>query len=92
MHYDFAGNIDRWGSKLEILILPVIAWIIYVFMTILEKFPEAWNTGVKVTEENKERIINNIKTCIIITHKTAALQVCNREFVIQDKILSCVEK
>ena len=31
MHYDFAGNIDRWGSKLEILILPIITWIMYVF-------------------------------------------------------------
>ena len=56
MHYDFAGNIDRWGSKLEILILPIITWIMYVFMTIIEKFPEAWNTGVKVTEENIERV------------------------------------
>ena len=32
MHYDFAGNIDRWGSKLEILILPIITWIMYVFI------------------------------------------------------------
>lgn len=47
--------------------------------------------------ETEKNVLDNIKklnkkTCIIITHKTAALQVCNREFVIQDKILSCVEK
>ena len=60
MHYDFAGNIDRWGSKLEILILPVITWIMYIFMTIIEKFPQAWNTGVKVTEENKERVYSTL--------------------------------
>ena len=60
MHYDFAGNIDRWGSKLEILILPIITWIMYVFMTIIEKFPEAWNTGVKVTEENIERVYSTL--------------------------------
>ena len=29
-------------------------------MTILEKFPEAWNTGVKVTEENKERVYSTL--------------------------------
>lgn len=29
----------------------------------------------------------NQKTCIIITHKAAALQVCNREFVIENKKL-----
>ena len=61
MHYDFAGNIDRWGSKLEILILPIITWIMYVFMTIIEKFPEAWNTGVKVTEENIEMLRSMMK-------------------------------
>ncbi len=43
------------------------------------------------TEEN---VLNNIKslnqkTCIIITHKNAALKVCNKEFIIQDKKLTC---
>ena len=47
--------------------------------------------------DTERRVLDNIKklnkkTCIIITHKAAALQVCNREFVIQDKILSCIEK
>lgn len=47
--------------------------------------------------ETEKRVLDNIKklnkkTCIIITHKAAALQVCNREFVIQDKVLSCIEK
>ena len=34
----------------------------------------------------------NQKTCIIITHKAAALQVCNKEFIIEDKKLYCAEK
>ena len=29
-------------------------------MTIIEKFPQAWNTGVKVTEENKERVYSTL--------------------------------
>lgn len=56
MHHDFAGNTDRWGAKLEIIILPIITWIMYIFMTIIEKSPQVWNTGVKITEENKERV------------------------------------
>lgn len=45
----------------------------------------------------EQRVLDNIKklnkkTCIIITHKAAALQVCNREFIIEDKKLSCVIK
>lgn len=47
--------------------------------------------------ETEHCVLDNIKklnkkTCVIITHKAAALQVCNREFVIQDKVLSCIEK
>ena len=42
--------------------------------------------------ETEKRVLNNIKklnrkTCIIITHKNAALQVCNREFIIDNKKL-----
>ena len=56
MHYNAAGEIDRWGSRAELLILPVIAWLLYGVMTVVEQFPGAWNTGVKVTAENRERV------------------------------------
>lgn len=56
MHFNAAGEIDRWGSQAELLILPVIAWLMYGLMTVVEQFPSAWNTGVKVTEENRERV------------------------------------
>lgn len=56
MHYNAAGEIDRWGSKAELLILPVIAWLLYGVMTVVEQFPGSWNTGVKVTAENRERV------------------------------------
>lgn len=56
MHHDFSGNINRYGSKIEILILMGVAWFMYFFITIIEHFPQIWNTGVKITEENKERV------------------------------------
>ena len=56
MHFNSAGEIDRWGSRAELLILPVIAWLMYGLMTAVERFPGAWNTGVRVTEENRERV------------------------------------
>ncbi len=31
MHYDLAGNIDRWGSRNESLIFPIIILIMYLF-------------------------------------------------------------
>lgn len=56
MHFNAAGEIDRWGGKAELLILPVISWLMYGLLTVVEQFPGAWNTGVKVTEENRERV------------------------------------
>lgn len=56
MHYNAAGEIDRWGTKAELLILPVIAWLLYGVLTVVEQFPSAWNTGVKVTAENREQV------------------------------------
>lgn len=56
MHYNAAGEIDRWGTKAELLILPVIAWLLYGLLTVVEQFPSAWNTGVKVTAETREQV------------------------------------
>lgn len=47
--------------------------------------------------ETEKRVLDNIKklhnrTCIIITHKEAALEVCNREFVIDKKKITSIEK
>ena len=47
--------------------------------------------------KTEQTVLENIKkldkkTCIIITHKQAALEVCNREFIINNKQLSCIKK
>ena len=49
MHYNFAGEIDRWGGKGEILFLVVMVWILYLMISLVEHFPSIWNTGVQVT-------------------------------------------
>ena len=56
MHYNAAGEIDRWGARAELLILPIISWLLYGLMTVVEQVPSAWNTGVKVTVENREQV------------------------------------
>lgn len=64
MHYDWAGNIDRWGNKGELVILPIISWILYLLITGMEQFPRIWNTGVTVTEENQIRVYRTLKYMI----------------------------
>jgi len=64
MHHNFAGEVDRWGSKGEMILLPVIAWDMYLLITLLERFPDIWNTGIKITEENRERAYRTLKNLI----------------------------
>ena len=40
MHYDAAGNIDRWGSKYENLIFPIIILIMSLFWTLFIRYFE----------------------------------------------------
>ena len=56
MHFNAAGEIDRWGDRSTLLIPPVISWLMYGLMTVVEQIPSAWNTGVRITEENRERV------------------------------------
>ncbi len=67
MHYDAMGNVDRWGSKGELLVLPIMTFIMCLFISIIERFPQIWNTGVKITEENKERVYRVLKNMLKIT-------------------------
>jgi uncharacterized membrane protein len=51
-HFDGKGEIDDYGSKLTIWIVPGIATIMYVGLFILNKFPHFHNYMINITEEN----------------------------------------
>ena len=40
VHYDIAGNIDRWGSKYEYLVMPVVTALMGVFMMLMTAHEE----------------------------------------------------
>lgn len=64
MHYNAAGEIDRWGSKGEIFFPLAVTWILYLFITLLSRHPAMWNTGVSVTPENSARVYRILKYMI----------------------------
>ena len=64
MHFDAMGNIDRWGKKSGLLFMPITTCVMYGFLTLVEQFPQMWNTGVKITEENGERVYRTLKYMI----------------------------
>ena len=55
-HYNAAGEIDRYGSKWEIVFIEAVMWLLYLGIGLLEKYPEIWNTGLKVTPANREKV------------------------------------
>jgi uncharacterized membrane protein len=72
-HYNALGEVDRWGSKMELLILPVIAAFLAVFMQVVEKFPETHNYPERLNEENAEefyllsrKMINGSKNIFLL--------------------------
>lgn len=64
-HYNGAGEIDRWGSKYELLFCPIMAVILFVLTSFVEKHPSIWNTGVEITKENKQRVYLILKNMIV---------------------------
>ena len=63
-HFNVSGEVTRWDAKGSLIIMPVIAGILYIGMTILEQFPQVWNTGVRVTQENMFRVYKILKSMI----------------------------
>ncbi len=56
----------------------------YAFITTIEKFPQVWNTGVTVTEENKEQVY------LILLHLVSTIKfiiVCVFTYIIIQSVI-----
>ncbi|MTH52819.1 DUF1648 domain-containing protein [Bacillus mangrovi] len=73
-HYNAIGEVDRWGSKWELLILPFVGLFILLTMQVLEKYPETHNYPQRLNESNAEafyllsrKLVNQLKNiCLIV--------------------------
>jgi len=64
-HFGPTGEIDAWGNK-KLLYFPITpAVIIYIFLSVLTRFPHIYNYPVNITEENAERQYRTARTLII---------------------------
>lgn len=66
IHYNAAGVVDRYGNKLEIFILLIVTWVMYIGLSLVTRVPQFWNTGVSVTAENKDRVYRILKNMLKI--------------------------
>jgi uncharacterized membrane protein len=55
-HFDLSGNPNGWGSPGALWLLPIVAVVFYLAITITSRFPSAFHYPVRVTQENLPRL------------------------------------
>ncbi|MFJ7951055.1 DUF1648 domain-containing protein [Lysinibacillus sp. NPDC096418] len=80
-HFNAAGEVDRWGSKFELIILPFIGVFLWILMGLLEKAPHMHNYSARLNENNVEalylnsrKILNEVKNCCLILFAIISFQ------------------
>jgi len=63
-HYNALGEVDRWGSKWELFILPGIGAFILLIMQVCEKFPEMHNYPKRLNAANAKKFYLNSRKMI----------------------------
>ncbi|MBC8060537.1 MAG: DUF1648 domain-containing protein [Clostridiaceae bacterium] len=64
-HFGVLGEVDSWGSKNSVLMLPVIMTALYLLLTILSAFPQYYNYTVTITVENAAAQYKNARTLML---------------------------
>ena len=61
IHYNGAGEIDGCGGKGVLLFMPLFGLLTELVLSLSERFPKSWNTGVRVTVLNKARVYRLVR-------------------------------
>ena len=56
IHFDLTGKPNGWGSPHVLLWLPGIAITLWLFLTVIARFPQTFNYPVDVTPELRTRL------------------------------------
>lgn len=79
-HFNAAGEADDWGSKLSVYILPVIGTLLFILLTVINRFPHIFNYSVEITQENALRqytnatkLIRVLKLVLMVTFNMIAV-------------------
>lgn len=85
MHYDIMGNIDRYGSKYELLILPFFQMIIFLLLQFVSKHPSYWNIPFQVAPKHQKQVEKYIEKmiqvlCLIVMIFFSIMLFCSLQF------------
>jgi uncharacterized membrane protein len=54
-HFNAAGEADGFGTKVSIIALPVIATLLFIGLTVLNRYPQSFNYPTTITKDNALR-------------------------------------
>jgi uncharacterized membrane protein len=54
-HFNIKGEVDGWGHKSSLILMPAVGLILYMALTLLSGFPHRFNYLWAITEENARR-------------------------------------
>ena len=82
-HYNAQGEVDRMGSKFELLLLPGIGLFMIFFIQFFERNPELHNYPQRLNQSNAEqfylqsrKLANQLKNICLIIFTLLAIRVC----------------
>lgn len=64
-HYGISGQPDAWGDKSSCVVVLVVGVVLWGLIRLVEQVPALWNTGVPVTEENREHVYRTLKHMLV---------------------------
>lgn len=81
-HFNALGQVDSYGKRGVIWLLPIIGLVLYVGLTVLNKYPFIFNYPTKVTNHNAERLYKIGTRSIRLLKVIAILLIAFLEFKI----------
>jgi uncharacterized membrane protein len=55
-HFDLAGHPNAYGPPQMLLVLPAVALVLYLLITVVSRNPAVFNYPVRVTPQNRQRL------------------------------------
>jgi len=82
IHFDFSGKADAFGNKSQIISIPIINTILYIGLTVLNKYPHIFNYLGEITLDNAAsqykfatRLLRFIKLIVMIVFLVIVISV-----------------
>ena len=73
IHFNAKGEIDGWGGRFTLLVMPIIGLVMDGTLALAGRFPKSWNTGVRITLFNRVRVYRLVRDLLAELRFTAAL-------------------